>query len=171
MVNEIKTIKRVHEHEFRNKSIFWDFLKMKMRQYARKFSKQKAKDRKDKIEKLENEISHLENSIATNFDCVEKIETNKAQLKKLYESSLEGIKIRSRAAWYEEGEQNKEYFEQLLASNKKKTLIKELCNEMDTVITDRKEILQRIKSFYENLYSKKLVLGSDDYFLDQIYQH
>ena len=164
MVNEIKTIKRVHEHEFRNKSIFWDFLKMKMRQYARKFSKQKAKDRKDKIEKLENEISHLENGISTNFDCVEKIETNKAQLKKLYESSLEGIKIRSRAAWYEEGEQNKEYFEQLLASNKKKTLIKELYNEMDTVITDRKEILQRIRSFYENLYSKKLVLGSDDYF-------
>ena len=51
--------------------------------------------------------------------------------------SIDGLKVRSRAIWYEEGEQNKEYFEQLLKSNKKKTSIQEMCNDKGEVIKER----------------------------------
>ena len=88
-------------------------------------------------------------------DYKEEIARKKAQLKQLYNISLEGIKIRSRAAWYEEGEENKEYFKQLSASNKKKTFIRELFNEKDEITRDKKEMLHIIKLFYAKFVFKK----------------
>ena len=68
--------------------------------------------------------------------------------------SIDGLKVRSRAVWYEEGEQNKEYFEQLLKSNKKKTSIQEMCNDKGEVIKEKNAILRLIRAFYGNLYSE-----------------
>ena len=53
----------------------------------------------------ENEIHLLETETSSTCDYTEEIASlrKKAQLKQLYNISLEGIKIRSRAAWYEEG--------------------------------------------------------------------
>ena len=155
MCNEIKSIKRQWENKFDTKSLFWDFLKMKMRQYARKFSKEKAKDRKNIIGRLENEIKLLENELIVSNIRVDIIEEKKNQLKKLYDNSLEGLKVRSRAVWYEEGEKNKDYFEQLLKSNKKKTIISELHNEKDELIRDKREVSHIIRKFYEKLYSEQ----------------
>ena len=56
IINEIKRVKEEQECEFESKSLFWDFLKMKMRQYTMKYSKEKAKEKKNEIGKLENEI-------------------------------------------------------------------------------------------------------------------
>ena len=47
-------------------------------------------------------------------------------LSKLYDYSKQGIRVRSRAEWVENGGNNIQYFEQLLKSNKKKTVIREL---------------------------------------------
>ena len=82
-------------------------------------------------------------------------------MKQLYDRSLEGLKVRSRAAWFEDGEKNKEYFEQLLKSNKKKTIIQELYNEENRLTKETKEISKLIKSFYETLYSKKSEVNED----------
>ena len=50
MVNEINLIKRDLEIIFDKKLLFWDYLKMKMRAYANKFSKGKAKEKKMNIQ-------------------------------------------------------------------------------------------------------------------------
>ena len=154
MVNEIKTIIQQWAHEFDSKSLFWDFLKMKMRQFAITYSKEKVKDRKNKIDSLEAELKVLERNLIIGACKVEDIEDKKNQLKCLYDSAVEGLKVRSRAAWYEEGEKNKGYFDQLLKCNKRKTIITELYNEKGEVSSDKDSILRVIRSFYENLYSK-----------------
>ena len=158
MIKEIKKVKEEQKNDFESKLVFWDFLKMKMRQYAIKYSKEKVKERKNEIDRLENEIHLLEAQTSRINDNVEEISRKKGQLKQLYNISLEGIKIRSRAAWYEEGEENKEYFKQLSESNKKKTFIRELCNEKGEVTKDKKEILHIIRRFYEKLYSCRITL-------------
>ena len=157
MCEEIKNIETKWLVEFDTKSSFWDFLKMKMRSFAITYSKKKSKKRRLSIEQLENEIKALERELllSPNRDKIIKdINYKKGQLKKLYNVSMEGLKVRSRADWYEEGEQNKEYFEQLLKSNKKKTIIQELRNEKGEVIKENSAILQIIKRFYENLYAE-----------------
>ena len=73
----------------------------------------------------------------------------------LYDYSRQGIRVRSRAQWFEEGETNTQYFEQLSQSNKRKSVIRELYNENEIITKDKKEILKNIKSFYEKLYSKR----------------
>ena len=93
---------------------------------------------------------------------MKQIEEKKEKLKVLYNSSLDGLKVRSRAAWYEEGEKNKEYFEQLLQSNKKKTVIEELYGDDNHVKKDKDTILKIIKSFYEKLYSDKSNITEND---------
>ena len=67
----------------------------------------------------------------------------------LYDYLRQGIRVRSRAQWFEEGETNTQYFEQLSQSNKRKSVIRELYNENEIITKDKKEILKNIKSFYE----------------------
>ena len=51
------------------------------------------------------------------------------------------------------------YFEQLLKSNKRKSVIRELYNENNVISSKKQEILKIIKIFYENLYSEKKKKG------------
>ena len=130
---------------------------MKMRNFAMQFSKKKSKKRRLSIEQLEHEIHVLERDLISSPDrprVIQDIENKKSQLKKLYNVFTDGLKVRSRADWYEEGEQNKAYFEQLLKSNKKKTIIQEIYNDKGEVIKEKNVILRLIREFYKNLYSE-----------------
>ena len=154
-----------------DKLVLWDFLKMKMREYIINYTKKKAKLRKNEIDKLEEEIKYLENQLLNvgSRNVVVEIEQKKSRLNKLYDFSRQGLKIRSRAEYFEEGEQKTQYFEQLVKSNKRKSVIKELYNQDEEIITDRKEILKIIKSYYEKLYSNDEVTSDlNDLFLNDI---
>ena len=84
---------------------------------------------------------------------IDEIEDKKAALSKLYDYSKQGIRVRSRAEWVEKGENNIQYFEQLLKSNKKKTVIRELYDKESKIISNKNVILKIIRAFYEKLYS------------------
>ena len=143
--------------DFTSKMTSWDFLKMKMREFIISYSRERAKFRRFEIEKLEKEIAELESQLLVTplRNKVDEIEDKKSLLNKLYEYSRQGIRVRSRAEWFEEGENNIQYFEQLLRSNKRKSVIKELYNENNEVIRNKNDILKKIKLFYENLYSER----------------
>ena len=86
----------------------------------------------------------------------------KEELEKLFDYSRQGLKVRSRAEWSEEGERNSQFFEQLLKSIKRKSVIKEIYNENQEAVRDRKSILKTIREFYENLYACKNIEINDD---------
>ena len=78
-------------HEFRAKSLFWDFLKIKMREFTMRYSKIRAKARRSNIEQLENDLRKFENYIlnkASSVTLVSQIEEKKKKLKELYKNSL-----------------------------------------------------------------------------------
>ena len=153
--------------------LLWDFLKMKMRQFISTYTKEKAKVRKNEIKKIEKEIEELENKLLSQplRNIIDEIDEKKSNLNKLYDYSRQGLKIRSRAVWFEEGEQKTQYFEQLLKSNKRKSVIKELYDDDDHIIKDRKEILKKIGTYYENLYSlSEAIVNENSLFLKDIPQ-
>ena len=141
--------------EITDKRVLWDFVKIKIGEYTSKYSRVKAKERKDRLNQIQKEIQRLENLLISFQDnsILEDLKVKKGELKVLHNQKIEGLKVRSRAKWFEENEINESYFKQLLASNKKKTCIDKLKKEnMEKEITDSKDILKEIKDFYHTLY-------------------
>ena len=154
---KIKELEETWGSQISNKIILWDFVKMKLRQYIMKYSSEKAKRRKEYIGKLEAEIGNLENQLLDMPTKVisDKIDEKKKELEKIYDFVRQGVKVRSRAPWSEEGEKNVEYFEQLLKSNKKRSVISEIYDADMNITKDKNEISKIIRIFYEKLYASK----------------
>ena len=161
---KISEIERIWRGQIRSKIKFWEFMKMKLREYIMAFSRGRAKLRRSRIEKLEKEIKVLEDCLTTNFnvDIQNEIELKKEELDKLFDYSRQGLKVRSRVEWSEEGEKNSQFFEQLLKSNKRRSAIKEIYNEHQEMVKDCKGIIKIIRDFYKNLYACKNLETSDD---------
>ena len=155
MIDKIKELKEYLVPQISDKLLLWDFRKMKIREFIMSFSKEKAKWRRNEVEKLEKEIEKLEDQLllAPSRNVIDEIEYKKAALSNLYDYFKQGIRVRSRADWVEKGENNIQYFEQLLKSNKKKTVIRELYDKESKTISNKNEILKIIRAFYEKLYS------------------
>ena len=98
--------------ETSNPVIRWDFLKFKMRQFCISYSKQKSRLRKQKRMSLESELKKLENNMTVTSTNLELKEYNsvKQELEQIYNYVTEGIILRSRTDWNEEGEKLTEYF-------------------------------------------------------------
>ena len=105
---KIKELEETWGRQISNKIILWDFVKMKLRQFIMKYSSEKAKVRKDNIGKLEVEIRDLENQLLDMPTKLisDRIDEKKKELEKLYDFVRQGVKVRSRAPWSEEGESN-----------------------------------------------------------------
>ena len=99
---------------------------------------------------------------------MEKLKKKKEDLAATFNYINEGIKIRSRANWYESGERDTRYFNQLLHANKKKCIIKTLVTADGDIIDKETDVLKMIKSFYSKLYSKEvledIVVSDIDFF-------
>ena len=126
---------------------------MKIRSFTQKISKKLADQRRTIRTDLEKEIQCLEQQLteSTNADTLEKLENTKNKLKEVYSYVNEGIRIRSRASWYESGERDSRYFNQLMQNNKRKSTIK---TSDGAICCDEKRITEEIRKFYSMLYSK-----------------
>ena len=108
--------------EISNPVIRWDFLKFKMRQFCMSYSKQKSRERKQKRISLESKLESLENNITVTSTDLELKEYNsvKQELEQIYNYITEGIILRTRTVWYEEGEKSTKYFLNLEKRSKSK---------------------------------------------------
>ena len=81
------------------------------------------------------------------------------ELGNVYDHIAEGIMLRARALWYEEGEKSTSYFLRLEKSNKSKSHIRKLILDYDSdnEVVDDTSILQELKKFYCDLYSRRSV--------------
>ena len=137
---------------------------MKIRSFTHKISKRLAKERKIKRENLDKDIHDLEEKLLNGIDedALGKLEATKRELGEFYSYSNEGIKIRSRASWYESGERDSRYFSQLMHANKKKSTIKKLQNLDGTISCDESFIMKEIRQFYTQLYSEVKCTNAQD---------
>ena len=86
MKEEIVNLKRKYQTEIEDKRVLWDFLKMKIANFTRKYSKEKVKERKQNIEDLEKEINCIENDLVDNAEKekIELLESKRTELKACY---------------------------------------------------------------------------------------
>ena len=82
-------------------------------------------------------------------------ERTQEELENLYNYIADGAILRSKARWYEEGEKNTKYFLSSEKGNRSKSCIRRLIIDDSIEITDKADVRKEIKTFYENLYTKK----------------
>ena len=135
---------------------FLDFLLMKIRSKTISYSSIKKKKLEEKEKRLMKEIEKLENNEIDENSYI-LIENKKEELVSIREIRMKGVLIRSKARWVEDGEKISSYFCNLEKRNYTNKRITKLTNHDETQITDKIEILNAVKSFYEKLYEKREV--------------
>ena len=139
----------------------WEFLKYRIRFFVRIYAKEKTAFRRARRSHLEEKVKSLGNAISSDSsaEILRDYSDAKIELEKTYDDITEGIILPSRAQWYEEGEKSTSYFLRFEKSNKSKSHIRKLILDCDSdnEVVDDTIILQELKTFYCNLYSRRSV--------------
>ena len=151
--------------EMTDKTQLWEYVKCQLRTDTILYSCKKAKENrkiesnlKDKLEVFEKKLGKNEN--INEVDYAEYVRT-KSDWESHIAKKNNGIILRSKAKWVEEGEKNTKYFLNLEKRNYNNTCIKTLISKENTEITDMTKILDEERKFYENLYTSKISQTTD----------
>ena len=167
---EIKSILR-KDYGIENKSLKWEFIKMKIREFSSAFAKQLAKKSREKKIQLSQELDLCSANVDTDpsEDNIIKLEMAQSKLEQLNEVETRGVILRSKAQWVEQGEKNTKYFLSVEKRNYKAKHIIKLKVGNDKYVTSPKDILQVQKDFYEKLYCKtEITEDFDSFFLKNL---
>ena len=147
--------------DVKSKKLLWEMVKMEIRSKTIQYSKNKRLNLKRKEIELQEEIHKLDQQICDNQyfnqNLLNKYELAKKELKDVYDSKGKEAMFRSKAKWFEEGEKPTKYFFNLEKRNYNRKIVKELKDEDDQIITNFKEINQRIEGHFSKILSSKIV--------------
>ena len=91
-----------------DKRVLWDLIKCKIRQQTIRYSKTKARERRAKLQNLEEDLKECTEKCDSdpNTKNLEELERVQTEYDSMYDYITQGAIIRSRATWYEFGERN-----------------------------------------------------------------
>ena len=136
-------------------SLFYETLIMMIRGETIKYSKHKARQQRTEQNRLETKIAKIEKTLkdsSTENDIIQ-FEAMKTELEELRRPMIDGLIIRSRVAWHEEGERSTKYFLSLEKRNYDKKNIQYIQNG-DRIITGDEQILESFSDVYQCKYSE-----------------
>ena len=126
-------------------------LLLEIRTTSINYAKRKKREDSLIIQKLEEDIKILENTV----DGDDELECKKKELEAYRKNIMDGVIIRSRAQWIKEGEKVTKYFCNLEKRRFTSKRMSVLINSSNNEITDSKEICKEVKNFYQSLYSSR----------------
>jgi len=150
-----------------DKGMLWDIIKMNIRAKTISYSAKKKRARDELENRLMKSINQLENVQQTET-VIDQITKLKEELEDLYKYRAEGIILRSKIQWAEEGEKNSSYFLKLENYNAQKKTIIHIKDSKGKMLTEQEDILEHINDYYESLYSQGTLANNelnDDNFL------
>ena len=151
-----------HDHvEPQNK---WELLKIEIKNCAIKYSSKKNTQNKDRQSILESEIESLTKKLIDNPKSEQlnkQLLQSRQELELIHINKAKGAQLRSRIKWIEEGEKNTKYFLGLEKSRGKANTTTELKKENQSIKNPLK-ILNEIKSYYSELYTKNTNITNTD---------
>jgi hypothetical protein len=143
------------------KQLRWDLEKYEIRKMTTKFSKNKAKARRETVKRLENIINDFESSSAQNAITTEIYTDAKRDFEQIKNDEAVGTILRAKCSWYEDGEKSTKYFASLEKNNAIQSSIRAIFDENAVELTQKQPILDRVGRFYSSLFSKKITNARD----------
>ena len=86
-----------------NAQLKWELLKHEIRKFAIDYTKRKARERRKQQAYLESELKKRENNLESS-ENLRKYESLKNDLELTYNHIAEGVRLRSKCDWHEQGE-------------------------------------------------------------------
>lgn len=133
----------------------WSDLKNRMKKHIIKISKNRARMKRLKKNVITKEIITLKRMLSNGQDVNTQIERLECRLKQIVESDFEGVKIRSRVKWIEEGEKPTRYFFSLIKEHGTSNEIDVLIDENGAEDGEQRGKLGIIERFYKELYKEE----------------
>ena len=84
---------------------------------------------------------------------LETINEKTARIRKFRKEKIQGIMIRAKIKWAEEGEKPTRYFCSLESRNYANKTIPKVQQEIGNVIKTQEEVLKEVQNLYSNLYA------------------
>ena len=123
-------------------------LHLKTIKYASYIKKKMSENEKILISKIQT----LEQANPPNMEL---LNITKSELEKLRKKSMKGHLIRSRTQWLSQGEKPTKYFCSLEHHNYTEKTVKKVIKKYRTGVSDQKDILNELKSYYSNLFKSQ----------------
>lgn len=150
--NTIRSIIRLSQKDSKDTlPEWWDQLKTTIRDFTVQYTTKKMAATKKEEKKLQSTLNDLQTAHDKNLDL---ISDTKKRLENIARERIEGIKIRSRVTWTEEGERPTKFFFQMEKTKQSKANITKLMTETRE-IEGNENILEEARIFYQKLYSKE----------------
>ena len=161
MTNMIKLERQKKETENLEPGEWWDKLKKKIKKetiyYCRFRMKNQSKEKRD----LEKNIDKWQGKIDQNIDKeinADKLTSDKLKLTKIIENECRGARIRAKVDEIEKDERSTRHFFSKEHTNGEKKQIRSLLKGQE-ILTEEKEVMEEVKSFYSNLYCSEGING------------
>ena len=144
----------------------WELIKESIQQITKKYSKDKAVSRREKMANINEEIVEMEENILNlNEEEMSNLAKLKDELSQITLDITKGALFRSKCKWYEEGEKNSRYFYSLEAARYNAKTCTKILTDDGKEITMNSEILNAQHDFYQKLYARdksiEFVMGED----------
>lgn len=133
--------------------LFFETLLLEIRGKSISYASYKKKHENNQEHEIIQKIQELESNISEN--SLFQIEELKTQLQDIRNKKIDGMMIRSRVNWIQNGEKGSRFFCNLEKRNFVDKSMGFLENENGDIISEQKNILKEVKNFYQNLYSEK----------------
>ena len=135
---------------------WWEFLKQSIKEESISFSRKKRRQLgRDRVF-LTNKLISLRHCLVDGDNSVvDSILDTESRLKALYTKELQGIIVRSRAEWLEEGERPSRYFFQLQKTKAQKCQISSVYDSNGVEVFSQDEIEKAHVDFYSGLFSEE----------------
>ena len=107
-----ETYDEYKDDESVNPSLFWEMIKLKVREKSLRYSKVKTKQTKQRELSVEQTIAKLQKELDNTLPLhlEEKLNESRLEHEKIIEFCTKGAILRSKTRWYNEGEKNTKCF-------------------------------------------------------------
>lgn len=148
--------------------LFYETLIMMIRGETIKFSKQKARQKRTAEARLETDIVKAEEKLteSSQQEDLEELERLKKELEELRKPMIDGLIVRSRVAWHEQGERSTKYFLTLEKKNYQKKNI-QFIEDGNHIVTSNEKILETFSSIFKSKYSASKDIAPNKSFVNR----
>ena len=134
----------------------WELLKLAVRGSSIQYSSRKQKSKRNVYESLQKKLKKLEGELIDKnplfHDTKEQLQKVRHELEDHNKEKARGAQIRSKCNWALLAERPTKYFLNLEKQKFLKKTLYRVQNNEDKIITEPKQVLDEIKSYYKNLY-------------------
>ena len=126
---------------------------MRLGSFLRNIQKIRLRRDAKKSKGLKKFISNYENTAVQNPSAAtEEYTVAKQRFEEINDEKAVGSILRSRCAWYEDGEKSSKFFLNCEKNNAVKSSIRTIIDENNVELTEKKPIMDRIHRFYSDLF-------------------